>query len=85
MPDVPSSQKSRSVASKIFERKGTSRNRGVSRMESSTPHPLKNLFEEWKKFSSGIKQVRESMKKCSKNGRKVDKSYLLLPYREYKL
>ena len=64
-PEQQSSNRSRSVASKIFERKATtSRNRGVSRMESLTPHPLKNCFEEWKNFSAGLKQVRESMKRA---------------------
>ena len=45
-PEGQSSSKSRSAASKLFDRKAsTSRNRGFSRLESLTPHPLKSHFE----------------------------------------
>lgn len=46
-------------------------------------HPLKAFFDEWKDFSTGLKEVKESLKRVKQDGEIKDKTYLLEPLDNY--
>lgn len=51
--------------------------------QPATAHPLREWFQEWKRFSMDLREVRLIMKRIPEKGRPVDKSYMLLKLQEY--